>query len=127
MPDVTPADGVQTPDPTPEYAVMAGYLVEAVDECTCGLAEFDHLPGCGYEPVITLAELTYLLQHHREYWCVFYGGPDPDNAAGTEMRDDETDAREHLQWINDSHGSGVAHRNIHYGPWTVVEGGENRA
>lgn len=63
-------------------------------------------------------------QHRREEWCVFYGGPDPDNAAGTEVRDDEADAREHLQWIDGSHGRGVAMRSIYYGPWTVVEGGE---
>lgn len=119
---------VQEPEPTrPSFEIMAGHLVVAVDGCTCdGGGEVPHRPECGYEPVIDLAELAYVMQHHREDWCVFYGGPDPDNAAGTETRDDEADAREHVQWIDGSHGRGVAVRSVYYGPWRVIEGGEDR-
>lgn len=117
------ADVSRAPD-APKYSIMAGHVVVAVDDCTCDASEFGHRPECGYEPVITLTELEYLLRHHREDWCVFYGGPDPDNAACTEIRDDEADAREHLQWIDGSHGRGVAVRHVHHGPWTVVEGRE---
>lgn len=116
-----PADGGQAP--VPEYAIMAGHLVEAVGECTCGLTEFGHLPGCGYEPVITLAELAYLLQHHREDWCVFFGGSNPDNANSAEMRDDEADARAHLKYLGGGEDSGIARRYIHNGPWTVIKEG----
>jgi len=59
----------------------------------------------------------------EQQWCVWYGGPDPDNAAGREVRDDEADAREALQWLRDDLGAGVAVRDLHITPWRVVDPG----
>jgi len=53
-----------------------------------------------------------------EQWCVFYGGPDPDNCAGVEFRDDQADAEEHAQWMRES---GVARRTVLHGPWVVTQ------
>lgn len=49
-------------------------------------------------------------------WCVFYGGPDPENAAGVGIADEEAYAREQQQWFIES---GVASRSVTYGPWVV--------
>jgi hypothetical protein len=56
-----------------------------------------------------------------EQWFVFYGGPDPDSAAGCDLRDDETDAAEVLEWTDSGHGAGVARRSVHYGPWEITQ------
>lgn len=55
-----------------------------------------------------------------EEWVVFYGGPDPDNAAGVEQCDDEADAREHVQWVVHDQGRGVACRHVFYGSWILA-------
>lgn len=60
----------------------------------------------------------------EQQWCVWYGGPDPNNAAGVETRDDEQDAREALEWLRSDHGSGVAVRDLTVWPWRAVDGGE---
>lgn len=62
----------------------------------------------------------------EQQWCVWYGGPDPDNAAGREIRDDEADAREALQWLRDDLGAGVAVRDLHITPWRAVDPGVSR-
>jgi hypothetical protein len=53
-------------------------------------------------------------------WCVFAGGPDPDNAALTRMYDDEADAREDMQWFTVEHGRGLARRDVVASAWTVT-------
>lgn len=52
-------------------------------------------------------------------WVLFYGGPDPDNCAGTLPYDSHGEAEEMLQWIP---GAGIAARTITYGPWIITEG-----
>jgi hypothetical protein len=127
-PDCPPSVQVQdTPD---KFVIYGDWLAVDVGRCTCAAPEYGdqvlHENGCGLEQVVSLAELTYLMRNHHEDWCVFYGGPDPDNAAGLEMRDDYSDAAEHLQWIDAERGRGVAHRPVFHGPWMVVEGGDSR-
>jgi hypothetical protein len=53
-------------------------------------------------------------------WCVFVGGPDPDNAALTRVYDDEADAREQLQWFTSEHGRGLARRDVVASDWIVL-------
>lgn len=59
-------------------------------------------------------------------WCTFYGGPDPDNAAGREVFADgasgEAEADEAAEWLLES---GTAWRTVTYGPWEVVTTGLN--
>lgn len=74
-----------------------------------------------------LAGRTVVDQPGDEQWFVFYGGPDPDNSAGRDLRDDEIDATEHLQWVHDGHGAGVARRSVHYGPWEITQFKPGRA
>lgn len=62
----------------------------------------------------------------QDQWFVFYGGPDPDNAAGLELRDDEDDAREHVRWLSAAEGAGIARRSVYYGPWEIVEFASDR-
>lgn len=52
----------------------------------------------------------------RDEWCVFYGGPDPDNAAGVHVTEDQADAEEMAEWFRES---GVACRTIYVAPWEV--------
>jgi hypothetical protein len=55
-----------------------------------------------------------------EGWCVFVGGPDPDNAALTEVYDDEAEARAHLQWYDAGQTRGIARRDVVASGWTVL-------
>lgn len=48
-----------------------------------------------------------------EEWCVFWGGPDPDNCAG------QLDCEAMLPWMAAEHGLGVARRVVRRGPWQV--------
>lgn len=50
-------------------------------------------------------------------WCVFYGGPDPDNCAGREITDEQAVAEEDVQWRVEA---GIARRTVTYGPWELV-------
>jgi hypothetical protein len=51
----------------PEFEIMAGHLVVAVDGCTCdGGGDFPHRPECGYEPVIDLADLTDVMRRQAQ-------------------------------------------------------------
>lgn len=53
-------------------------------------------------------------------WCAFYGGPDPDNAAGLEVftgDDAEACAREDAHWRVATRG--IARRRVAHSPWTV--------
>jgi hypothetical protein len=50
-------------------------------------------------------------------WCVFWGGPDPDNCAGLEITDELAAAEENVQWRVEA---GIARRTVTYGPWEVV-------
>jgi hypothetical protein len=127
----------QTPA-LPDFAVIADYLVARVDRCTCDgpFETYGHRPECGYEPVVALDELAEVLARAGrtvleqaatdEQWFVFYGGSDPDNAAGLELRDDEVDAREHLRWLNAAEGAGLARRAVCYGAWEIVEFADGR-
>lgn len=56
---VTPAQGI-IDEP---FAIIADHLVAHVGRCTCdGLFEtYGHRPECGYEPVMTLDELSVVL------------------------------------------------------------------
>lgn len=49
----------RVPEPKPtEFRVVGTWLVEVVDECTCGCGgPVPHEPGCGMEPVVDLARL----------------------------------------------------------------------
>jgi len=52
-------------------------------------------------------------------WCAWYGGPDPDNAAGCRRHlgdDGQAAAEEDAEWLVDS---GVACRTVTYGPWQL--------
>jgi hypothetical protein len=53
----------------------------------------------------------------KEQWCIFYGGPDPDNCAGSRLVDEEVDAEEEIQFMIDA---GIACRTVTYGPWRIV-------
>lgn len=64
---------------------------------------------------------TVLEPSTEEQWCHFYGGPDPDNAAGNRICDDEVDAREASEWVVTLGGKGIARRMVRYGPWEVVD------
>jgi hypothetical protein len=73
---------------------------------------------------------TVLEAPSQEQWFVWAGGPDPDNAAMCALRDDEADAREYWQWVHTASGSGIARRDVYFGPWEIVaaessEGGES--
>lgn len=68
-----------------------------------------------------LAGRTVLEPPVQEQWCHFYGGPDPDNAAGNRICDDEVDAREASEWVVTLGGKGIARRMVRYGPWEVVD------
>jgi hypothetical protein len=50
-------------------------------------------------------------------FAVFWGGPDPDDCAGWELKDDEAEAEEDAQWRVTG---GVARREVSRGPWTVT-------
>ena len=45
--------------PADRLSIVNGYLVECANECTCyGGGPYGHEPGCGYEPLVNLAELS---------------------------------------------------------------------
>lgn len=45
------------PEPS-ELAIINHFLVEVANECTCyGGGPYGHEPGCGYEPLVNLAEI----------------------------------------------------------------------
>lgn len=62
----------------PAYAVESGWLVEVVNEHTCGTARDGHFgahePGCGLVPVATVEDLLvaqvalHLLRKVVDYW-----------------------------------------------------------
>jgi hypothetical protein len=61
-------------DPT-ALRIEAGHLVKLTSECTCGGSPVEggpqHEPGCGMEPLMTVAELAALVATPR------VGDPDP--------------------------------------------------
>lgn len=59
--------------------------------------------------------------HTEQQWGVWYGGPDPNNAAGLVVHDDEADAQEAFPWFRSDLGSGIAVRDLTVSPWRVVE------
>lgn len=91
-----------------------GYL-EEVDERAA-----DHLIAralretLGHQEVPPSRQVAY----QGTEWCVWYGGPDPANAAGLMVRDDEEDAREFLQWVREDGASGIASRTVYTTAWT---------
>lgn len=55
----------------PEYAVSSGWLVEVVDQHTCGAGgAFGHEPGCGSIPV---ARVDVLLRAYGAYSRIVHG------------------------------------------------------
>lgn len=52
-----------------------------------------------------------------EEWCVFWGGEDPGDCAGSEVLSCEDEALEDRQWRVTG---GVARRSVLYGRWTVT-------
>lgn len=50
-------------------------------------------------------------------WCVWYGGEDPNEAAGVQVVADEEEARETLRWYRDDLGAGVASRRTFTTAW----------
>lgn len=68
-----------------------------------------------------LAGGTVLEPSTEEQWCYFYGGPDPDNSAGSRVTEDEADARESVEWVIALGGKGIARRQVSCGPWEVVD------
>lgn len=56
-------DNEQTPALPDQFAVIADHLVVNVGRCTCDgpFETYGHRPECGYEPVMTLAELAVVL------------------------------------------------------------------
>lgn len=54
-------------------------------------------------------------------WRVWAGGSDADNCAVSWTTDDEAEAHERLQWMDGSHGRGIAVRAVTRGPWVPVE------
>lgn len=52
----------------------------------------------------------------QQEWCVFYGGPDPDNCAGVWVTDDQVTAEQRGKWLRDA---GIAHRTRYASRWVV--------
>lgn len=50
-------------------------------------------------------------------FAVFWGGADPGDCAGWELKGSEAEAEEDAQWRV---SAGVARREVSYGPWTVT-------
>lgn len=65
--------------------------------------------------MLSLAPVIELL---RPEWCVFYGGPDPENVAGRMVYADPAEAEEMVQWVR---SAGLACRGLYATPWTVVQ------
>jgi hypothetical protein len=63
----------------------------------------------------------------EQQWCVWYGGPDPNNAAGVEIHGDEAEAQEAFQWYRSDLGSGIAVRDLTLSPWRVVTTSDTEA
>lgn len=64
-----------------------------------------------------LLATTERAQPHHVEWCLFWGGPDPDNSAGYDTYDDEVDCEERIQYMG---AAGYARRTIYAGSWQVV-------
>jgi hypothetical protein len=66
--DVRRSDGGSVPvaiDPT-TLRIESGYLVEVTDDCNCAgtnvnSGHFQHEPGCGLWPLMTVGELAVLI------------------------------------------------------------------
>ena len=50
-------------------------------------------------------------------FCVWYGGEDANDCAGTRVFDDLADADEALIWTIPDHGRGIAQRIVTRTPW----------
>lgn len=50
-------------------------------------------------------------------WCVFYGGPDPDNCVGLDHYDDERDCQHKIKYMINA---GYARQQLYTGEWEVV-------
>lgn len=55
-----------------------------------------------------------------EQWGVWYGGGDPNDAAGLAIHDSEDEAFEALQWYRSDQGAGVAVRDFEFTAWRIV-------
>lgn len=68
-------------------------------------------PEVGAQPVASVST----------QWSVAYGCDDPNDCAGIELRDDDADAAEHVQWVN---GGFLASRTVITTRWERRDGGE---
>ncbi|MGH3429537.1 MAG: DUF3850 domain-containing protein [Mycobacteriales bacterium] len=50
-------------------------------------------------------------------WCLFYGGPDPDNCAGLDRYDDEGECEHRIRYMTNA---GYARQQLYVGEWEVV-------
>lgn len=98
---------------------LAGLLVSIMRQFPTSLDEFDERLACDRLPP-WLDEAGHPADTFTEH-IIWYGGPDPDHAAGTLEYDDEETCREMLGWVNFDEGGGYAVRELHAGPWVVVE------
>lgn len=64
-----------------------------------------------------LLATTERAQPRFEEWCLFWGGPDPDNCAGFDTYDDEVECEERVQYMG---ACGYARRTVYAGSWRVV-------
>ena len=79
----------------------------------------EHL-GPGGDDIVrdAIDSIGHVIESTEPEWCVFYGGPDPENAAGVQRAYEEAAAREDAHWFIES---GVATRLVAHGPWIVQE------
>jgi hypothetical protein len=117
--DEQPVPGVMPVGPLLELAAQWEREAPEVDPHTADGQEIfgDH----ALELRTTIKDATPQARPGTEQqWCVWYGGPDPDNAAGVEIYGDEAEAREAFEWYRSDLGSGVAVRDVTISPWRVV-------
>jgi hypothetical protein len=67
----------------------------------------------GHRPLPPAGQVAY----EATEWCAWYGGEDPNEAAGVHVVDDEEEAREVLRWYRDDLGAGVARRRTYTTAW----------
>lgn len=67
----------------------------------------------GHRPLPPAERVAY----EATEWCAWYGGEDPNEAAGVHVVDDEEEAREVLRWYRDDLGAGVARRRTYTTAW----------